>query len=120
MSAVLEFDTGVIGSYTVTYAAGAPFPSYLTVVGEIGVLRVTAGHLEVSVNGAMQQETVESGLDVRNELEAFAAAVRDGQPHNSPPLEALRDVAVIEALLKSAATGERVHVETFAELENPS
>jgi len=110
LSAVIEFESGLIGQYMVTYAASAPFPRYLTIVGEAETLRVTAGYLEVSENGAMQQIPVESGRDVYNELAAFAASVRDGQPNNNPPLEALRDVAVIEAMLQSGVTNQRVEV----------
>ncbi len=50
-------------------------------------------------------------------LEAFADAVRNGTAHRNSALEALRDVAVIEAMLKSAETGTRVTVDTFADLE---
>ncbi len=110
LSAVLEFANGVIGQYTVTYAAGAPFPGYLTVVGETGTLRVTAGHLEVSDNGTMQEVAVERGRDVYNELVAFAASVREGVASVSTPIEALRDVTVIEALLQSGASGQRIEV----------
>jgi predicted dehydrogenase len=118
MNAVLEFESGLTGSYTVTYAAAVPFPSYLTIVGETGTLRVTAGHLEVSENGKMQEIAVEQGKDVYNELAAFAAVLRDDKPNNNPPLEALRDVAVLEAMLKSGATGKRVEVENLSDLEN--
>ncbi len=118
LSAVLEFESGIIGHYTVTYAAGAPFPGYLTVVGETGALRCISGHLEVSENGKMIDIPVESGRDVINEMAAFADALRDGKPHNNPPLEALRDVAVIEALLHSGATQQRVEVANLSDLEN--
>ena len=35
-------------------------------------------------------------------------AVRDGAPHHNTPDQALQDVAVIEAILRAAETGERV------------
>ncbi len=99
LSATLRFKNGVIGSYTVTYAAGAPFPTYLTVVGDDGVVRVNRGSLEVTAHGETRHEDLSAYRNVTEELAAFAAAVRDGEPHHNSALEALRDLAVIEALL---------------------
>jgi len=45
---------------------------------------------------------------IREEFAAFAAAVRDGAPHHNTPDQAVQDVAVIEAILRAAETGERV------------
>lgn len=118
MSAVMEFASGVIGGYTVTYAAGAPFGTYLTVIGDQGVLRVSPGHLETTLEGSTRSEDVGEVDDVQAELAAFGAAIREGQPHRNTPLEALHDVAVIEAMLKSAETGRRIEVATFPELEH--
>ncbi|MEP7292226.1 MAG: Gfo/Idh/MocA family oxidoreductase [Chloroflexota bacterium] len=118
MSAVIQFASGVIGNYTVTYAAGAPFPTHLNVIGEKGVLRVNHGTLEVTTDDMPLNEAVRRTEGVEEELAAFAAAVRDGKPHRNSPLEGLCDVAVVEAMLKSAQTGKRVSVETFADLES--
>jgi predicted dehydrogenase len=45
---------------------------------------------------------------VKAELAAFAAAIRRGEAHRCPPGQALQDVAVIEAMLRSAELGCQV------------
>jgi hypothetical protein len=42
------------------------------------------------------------------------AAVRDGVRHRNSPQQALQDLAVVEAMLKSAQTGAMQRVEIFA------
>jgi predicted dehydrogenase len=42
------------------------------------------------------------------EMDDFAICVRDGKPTRVPGEEGLRDVRIIEALYKSAATGRDV------------
>lgn len=117
LTAAMTFASGLLGSYTITYAAGAPFPTFFNVIGERGALRFNHSTLEVTTDDMPLNEAVGKRDAVEAELAAFADAVRDGKPHLNSPLEALRDVAVVEALLKSAQTGERVNVETFADLE---
>jgi predicted dehydrogenase len=117
MSAVMQFASGILGSYIVTYVAGAPFPTHLNVIGEKGALRVNSNSLEVTTEEMPLNEAVGKRDGVEVELEAFADSVRKGKPHRASGLEALHDVAVIEAMLKSAETGVRVTVETFADLE---
>jgi predicted dehydrogenase len=48
---------------------------------------------------------------VNTEFAAFAAAIREGKPHRNTPQEALQDVAVIEAMLRSAETGKAENAE---------
>ncbi len=115
--AVLQFGNGAIGNYTVTYAAGAPFSTYLTVVGESGVVRVNRSSIEIMVSDDTRTEELTYGEGVSGELVGFADAIRDCKPHHNPPLEALRDVAVVEAMLKAAQSGSRVAVDDFSDLE---
>jgi predicted dehydrogenase len=116
VSASLLFASGALGSYTITYASGAPFRTAVEIIGEDGALRVNHGMLEVSEGGSMRGESIERGDAVQTEFAAFADAVREGTPHRNSPLEALRDVAVVEAILKSGETGERVAVEDVSDL----
>ncbi len=120
LSAVMEFKSGALGSYVVTYAADAATPTYLTVVGDKGLVRVNHESLEVTTDGTPLNESVSEGDDVEAELAAFADAIRDGAPHDNPPLEALRDVAVIEAMLNAAQLGYRVEVDPLNDLETPA
>ncbi len=120
LSASLAFANGAVGSYTVTYASGAPFRTAVEVVGDSGALRVSHDLLEISAEGNMQSVAVERSNGVEAEFAAFAAAVREGKPHVNSALEALRDVAVVEAMLKSGQEGRRVAVDHLADLEPSS
>ncbi len=105
LSAALHFASGAVGTYLATYAVGAHWPPYLHIAGDAGSLRVQRREVEVKRGG--QVETLAcAGFDgVEKELIAWAAAIRSGAPHRNPPEEALRDLAVMEALLDSAAAG---------------
>jgi len=117
LSAVLEFENGVIGSYTISYAAAVPFPTYMTLSGDEGALRTKVGMIELYDESGVRTERFDGVKNVQEELAAFAAAVRENKPQRNSPLEGLRDLAVIEAMLKSAAEGVRIQVETFTDLE---
>ncbi len=111
ISATLRFANGVLGSYLASYAAPAPWPPALHVVGDSGSLRVQRGSLELTYNGQTRVEEC-SGFDgAQRELAAFAEAVQQGAPHLNSPEEALRDLAVVEALLAAAESGRRTAVE---------
>jgi predicted dehydrogenase len=120
LSAVMQFENGMIGSYTVSYAAGVPFPTYLTISGDQGALRTVRGVVELYRGSDVSTERFDDARNVNEEFAAFADAIRLGKPHRNLPLEALRDVAVIEAMLKSAEQGRRVEVENLEDLEQPS
>jgi predicted dehydrogenase len=120
LSAVMQFGNGVIGSYTVSYAAGAPFPTYLTISGDQGALRTVRGVVELYHGSEVTTERFDDAQNVNEEFAAFADAIRLGKPHRNLPLEALHDVAVIEAMLKSAEQGRRVEVEKLEDLEQYS
>ncbi len=114
LSASLRFASGALASYSVTYAAGAPWYGVLQVVGERGALRINrSGTLELTVDGQTETITVPGFTGIEGEFAAFAAAIRDGAPPSSTPLEALRDVAVVEAMLRSGATGQRTAPESI-------
>jgi predicted dehydrogenase len=110
LTATLTFESGLLGAYYVTFAAAAPWQGGLSIVGEQGSLRVHPGGYELTTNG--QTHSVSTPRDdINRELAAFAAAIRDGVPHRDTPEEATRDVAVIEAMLKSGQTGNSVKPE---------
>lgn len=111
LTASLKFDSGLIGSYNISYAGGAGVPNLLWILGEHGVLRVDRGILEIVVNGQARQIPFVDNKSINEELLAFAQAVREGTPHRNSPQEAAQDVAVIEAMLRSAETGKPEQVE---------
>jgi predicted dehydrogenase len=113
LSAALRLDSGVIGHYTVNYTAGASFQTYLSVVGTKGSLRVSRDLLEVTADHSTSSTSFGNSHGVYGELVAFADAINDGTPHRNSPQAALQDVAVVEAILTSAASGTRVTPERF-------
>lgn len=100
LAASLVFDNGALGTFTTTFAAPANADSGLTVVCENGSLRVNREQLEVTLSGQTDR-LIFSDNGVYDELAAFAAAVLESEPHRNTPEEALQDVAVLEALLRS-------------------
>jgi predicted dehydrogenase len=106
IAATLTFANGVTGSYLATYATGAPWPPQLHIGGSAGSLRVQRKEIELTREG--KTERIETtGFDgVEKEQLAFADSIRTGAPHRNSPAEALRDLAVVEALLTAAATGQ--------------
>jgi predicted dehydrogenase len=111
LNAALIFDSGLMGMYSSTYAAGSPWPDMLHIVGDEGTLRVHPGEIEVTAPSGTCRTDRTDRRGIENELAAFAAAIREGQPLRNTPEEGLRDVAVIEAMLRSAETGQRETVE---------
>jgi predicted dehydrogenase len=103
LSATLHFASGVLGSYLVSYAADAPWKNYLLVTGEAGSLRVKRGVIELAgKDGEVERIDCPIYNGVEDELAAFAHAVRTGASHRNTPVEALRDLAVVEAMLLAA------------------
>jgi predicted dehydrogenase len=111
LSATLQFDNGLIGAYSVTYNTAAPWPPALHIVGERGAVRVHRGELQVTRNGETANLSVKAGKGVEWELAAFADAIRYGSAHANTPEQALQDVAVVEAMLRSAETRRAVQPE---------
>ncbi len=110
LSATLRFANGVIGSYLVTYAVGAPWSGYLHLVGDGGAMRVQRGEIELTRGNETEVISCPKFDGVQNEFAAFAAAITTGQPHINTPEEGLLDVAVIEAMLRSAQSGAQVAI----------
>jgi len=106
----LRLESGLLGAYGVTFAQQGAWENPLYIVGERGSIRMEVGELEISVGGASRLER--PGREgVEREFAAFAAAIQEGAPHVNSPQQALQDVAVIEALLRAAQTGQREAVE---------
>lgn len=102
-----------VGSSTIArsaYAHGAPWSTTLDILGDVGALRVSLGALELISGGATQRIELPAPRGVVEELRAFAAAIQEGAPHRNTPQQAVQDVAVIEAMLRSAETGVRTDV----------
>lgn len=108
LSATLVFENGALGSFGVTYAAGGPWPWALTVTGDEGALRISDGVISVATGSDTYALELPEHQGIREEFTAFAAAIRDGAPHHNTPDQAVQDVALIEAMLRAAETGQHV------------
>ncbi len=100
----LRFDSGLTGTFNLTHAAEAPWPPALRIAGDKGAISVHREVLEVTHNGETRRQTF-SRSGVQTELAAFADSIRQGKPHRNSAVEALQDVAIIEAMLQAAQTG---------------
>jgi predicted dehydrogenase len=108
LTATLAFAGGAQATYLNTLAVTTPFAAPLTIVGKDGSLRIERGRIEHADRaGSVQVVECDFYNGVYNELLAFAAAVRQGAAHRNSPLEALADLAAIEAMLAAAEDGER-------------
>lgn len=106
LAAWLRFANGVIGSYTVTYAAGSPLcDNGLHVVGTEGSLRVTGSKLIIQRGDERTQESFGLPYSTHRELAAFVESALTGAPHRNSPAEALADLALVEAMLGAAESG---------------
>jgi predicted dehydrogenase len=108
LSATLQFERGAIGVYLANYAVNAPWPPALHVTGESGSLWVHRQALEVTGGGVTRTIPITPHQGVKAELAAFATAIRQGQAHRNTPQQGLQDVAVVEAMLRSAELGRRL------------
>ncbi|MCB0184783.1 MAG: Gfo/Idh/MocA family oxidoreductase [Caldilineaceae bacterium] len=106
LSATLHFVNGAVGTYLVTYGWGAPWGGELHIVGDQGALRVQRGLIELTRAGKTETITCAKFDGVELEFAAFADAIHYGQTHRNTPEEGLRDVAVIEAMVRSAESGQ--------------
>ncbi len=113
MSAHLHFANGALGAYLVSYAVGAPWAPNLYVVGDQGSLRILRGEIELTSKGDTRTIQCAKFDGVEKELVAFANAIRQNSPHLNSPEAALRDLAVLEALLQSAESGRTTSVPVF-------
>ena len=103
LSATLRFANGAFGVYTQTFAADGPWDSFAHVIGDQGALRVNPHRLEVTAGGRTTSHDYEID-NVQAELADFARVIGHSQPLRSSPAEALKDIALLEAMFESART----------------
>lgn len=114
LSASLRFESGLIGSFGLTYAVGFPRSTALTIVGTGGLIEVNREMLTFTQGGEIKESLSGQSMGIEEQLSAFAAAIRNGQPHDNTPLNALQDVALIEALLAAAESGKPAAVKRLS------
>lgn len=110
MSAALQFQSGLLGTYGITYAGSAPEDTTLNIIGEKGAIHVNRDLLTLITHTSHHEFRYDHPDGIYPEFVAFAEAILNGKPHLNTPQEGLNDVALIEAMLKSAETGQRVRL----------
>jgi predicted dehydrogenase len=113
VTAALRFSSGAVGSYVANYGQSAPC-SLFQVVGDLGSAVMWPDRIELTIRDETRKIAVPYKNAVEAELTAFADAIRFGTPHLNSPEEGLRDVAVIEAMLRSAEEKRPVMPDTVA------
>lgn len=111
LSATFLFENGVVGTVGATYNSPTRKIQPLTIVGSTGILEVDWHNLHIKRDDGGYAVPVEGGAGVAAQFNAFAHSIRTGEPHNSSAIEAVRDVATLEAALRSSDTGRLEAVE---------
>lgn len=105
-SALFEFESGATGYLGSMFAC--PYTSFLNVYGTEAnaFARIDGNELEVQLPGeATAPRQLEPVETLKVELEEFARACRGGPAFRVDPAEAIHNVAVMEAIVASAAQG---------------
>lgn len=97
-AALFELESGATG--TLASHLACPLVADLRVLGTAANLEARGNFSELACDGRVERFPEDATL--REELAAFAASCRGGAPYPVTPLEALRNVAVMEAMRVSA------------------
>jgi predicted dehydrogenase len=108
MSAVLEFASGLLVNFGVTFAAEATLPSSLNILGSTGALRVDRSHIEIVRGGETERRQMwdvypRSTLAMFNDYAAYLRG--DTTTVLGTAQNGIADVAAMEAIFRSAASG---------------
>jgi len=118
VTAVLTFANGAEGSFQLSFAAAPQDgrPPLLTLVGSKGSLHADLFSTVIRLRDGEREEFFRVSNDpwvqggVYQTIAHCLLSLRHDAPLRSSPAEALRDVAVIEAMLESGRTGQPVAV----------
>jgi predicted dehydrogenase len=118
LSATLRFKNGAMGTYAVTYALPGPRTA-LEVAGRKGVLLVSRYKVDLwqrdrLVNSWDEPSHADGAVAM---YEDFAHSINTGAPSLSPPQEAVADLGLIAAIMRSSEVGRPVQI---AEVAAPS
>lgn len=115
LSTVFEFNSGVVGNYTVSYAVSGK--QYFEIVGTDG--RIYLDEERITVRG-QREETINipNQNTFKNEFEDFYRVVKHGEPNIlGHPVDALKDLSFFEAAIKSKDT--RIEIEDLLRSTTP-
>ena len=116
MQAQLRYPDGVTGTMTTALWSSTPLKVSVRAVGSEGELRVfnptgpqMGYRMTVRRGGTKRRIRVDGAKKATYtyQLEAFAAAVRDGAPVLTPPADAIANMSVIDAVYRAAGLAVR-------------
>ena len=110
-SVLFAFESGVSGYLGTLFAC--PHTSYINIYGTGGNAFAQVDNSRLTVQpaeGAARDEPIEPQDTLRLELDEFAAAVAGAARFTVTPAEAVHGIAVMEALVAAAASGQWVQV----------
>ncbi|PSN65999.1 NAD(P)-binding protein, partial [Corynespora cassiicola Philippines] len=106
LNATLLLKSGASGVVDISFGTTFKGAEY-AVAAEKGTVQVTRGKVTVTVDGKEEvTEFPEEGSGVKQEIKAWAESLVKGTPNEAQsPEEALRDLEILEAMLKSGENG---------------
>ncbi len=116
LAAAIVFESGLLASYACTFAANAPLPPCMIMLGTDGAIKVDRSQIEIVRGQDVERQPLwdTQPRSIVTLLQDFAAVVRGEKQHErGTPAQALRDIAVMEALFRSAASGRSESVESI-------
>jgi glucose-fructose oxidoreductase len=124
-SAILRFPNGGVATFTVSF--GTVATSRYELIGTKGRIVMDPGY---EYNEGLELTTVVGKKTTRTpfrkvdqfggEIEAFSESILKGDAPNSPPLEGVADLRVIEAIFRSAQVGRPIPMGPFRVGTRPS
>lgn len=113
----LTFPSGAVSQFDCSLrSAGRAFGDVLGSTGTIAVTRQwfpDAKRAVILLNG-QEVEVCDGGDPYQNEVDVFVKAIQDGEPLPIPPLDGAKNMAVIDAILASARSGQPVDIKPVA------
>ena len=107
LNAVLQLENGASGTLSISFGTTDTGSEYL-VACEKGSVHVSRGKVTVTEVGKEQQvrEFKDEGNGVKQEIQAWATSLEEGKMNESQsPFEALQDLKILEACLRSGEHG---------------
>lgn len=103
--ATLRLTNGTTGTFAMSFGSSKPLSEF-TIIGENGSVTInsaTVTHYDIEGKEVAKKEfPIGASAGVHAEVAAFAKAIINGkQDEKATPIEALRDLALIEAILES-------------------
>lgn len=99
----MKFSNGIFGNYTVSYALDAPSNNSLKIYGTNGTIRATPTTISIFRGDGVERYQVPMVNLFSEEFREFYSAIIDGvSPKLGTPEAALKDLAIIEAGIRSA------------------